>query len=197
MPLFRVGIRLSVAIAALHCCAHADGAVIVTNSESVWTFRCNSDALWVATENFERFEGSFPYLSGSLAGTAWTVVSASGVSTSSGRVTSPLSQSLIINFASPVNGVAGQWGAFDSDGNAHPVIVTAITVDGSRYEGLVIGTGFAGFFSRSPEIVGIELFAGWGEQHTPLIDSLQVAIPTPSVAALLALGGFASRRRRG
>jgi hypothetical protein len=197
MPLFRVGFRLVAVLTSLQCYLPAIGALIVTNNESLWDARCSYDALRVTAEDFERFDGSFPYLSGSLVDTAWSISSATGISAASGRVSSPLSPMFTINLASPVNGIAGQWGAIDSVGNAQVVIVTAVTVDGNRYDSLLIGAGFAGFVSRSREIASIEVFAAMSQEHTPFIDSLRVAIPTPSAFALLALVGFATRRRRG
>ena len=107
---------------------------------------------------------------------------------------------LLFTFSPGVRAVAGNIFGSDPFFNIVPTIGNVTLSDGTSYEGFTTSASdFIDFYSTTANIFSLSITVADPASSGAIfstIDNLYLAVPAPSVAALIGLAGLTTRRRR-
>ena len=193
-------LALSITAAALTASAHAK--FITTNDKSVFDLLSQQGGYALAGENFSGYSGFYASLSGGTAATAWQATALGGLYVGSGGQlsTNAADAALTLSFSSgDVYAIGGNFFLTDINFGFLPGLVQVELADGSSYiANIQSSNAFSGFVSLESAISQITI-SPFGVQPNAYVTATNLCfgvVPAPGAAALLAVAGLVSRRRR-
>jgi hypothetical protein len=191
---------LSAVVAAVSSSAHAK--FITTNDKSVFELLSQQGGYALAGENFSAYSGFYPTLSGGSGSTAWQASALGGIFVGSGGQlsTNAADAALTLSFSSgDVFAIGGNFFLTDFNFGFLPGLVQVELADGSSYiANIQSSNAFSGFVSLGSAISQITI-SPFGVQPDAYVTATNLCfgvVPAPGAAALLAVAGLVSRRRR-
>lgn len=193
-------LALSITAAALTASAHAK--FITTNDKSVFELLSQQGGYSLAGENFGGYSGFYSSLSGGTGATAWQATALGGLYVGSGGQlsTNAADAALTLSFSSgDVYAIGGNFFLTDVNFGFLPGLVQVELADGSSYiANIQSSNAFSGFVSLGSAISQITI-SPFGVQPNAYVTATNLCfgvVPAPGAAALLAVAGLVSRRRR-
>lgn len=193
-------LALSITAAALTASAHAK--FITTNDKSVFDLLSQQGGYALAGENFGGYSGFYSSLSGGTGATAWQATALGGLYVGSGGQlsTNAADAALTLSFSSgDVYAIGGNFFLTDVNFGFLPGLVQVELADGSSYiANIQSSNAFSGFVSLGSAISQITI-SPFGVQPNAYVTATNLCfgvVPAPGAAALLAVAGLVSRRRR-
>lgn len=193
-------LALSISVAALTASAHAK--FITTNDKNVFELLSQQGGYSLAAENFNAFSGFYSSLSGGSGATAWQANALGGIYVGPGGQlsTNNADAALTMSFSSgDVYAIGGNFFLTDINFGFLPGLVQVELADGSSYiANIQNANSFSGFVSLGSAISQITI-SPFGVQPNAYVTATNLCfgvVPAPGAAALLAVAGLVSRRRR-
>lgn len=173
----------------------ADGGLVSTTSQTLWSNRVSNAGLSVQAQDFSGFSGSYSRLAGVTGGVAW---SSTAVEVSSGVARSTAGNSVTFSFAPGVKFVGGKFFGVAADFTVVPVAFSVSLSGGGGFAGVAAGPGgFTGFSATGASTISSLTITVNPASAFSAVDSLYFGVPAPGAVALIgAAAVIATNSRR-